>query len=269
MKILSGIVLGIALCLTAQPGLSDAKPDSAVPLDAREVGNKFHRKTWKWQDGYAYFGPVGLFQASRKLRESAEGNWYVKQPGLLCVKADWKTILTESPFETCWQLARDGSGQLWIAPEGSKKGWNKFNPKKELAHGNIGRYEFQYARIKRKLIDARWLDHRTLREMYTGKSWVWEDSIAYFGKSGIFKVTPKIGKPMIGRWYTDVKGEVCYDIAWGFSGRKTDVKQCWAHARDVKNRLWQSEAGDLEGWYRFNPATNLVQGDLAAAKARR
>ena len=248
--------------LVASTGWAGSRPEPGTLLSKTELVRLFAGKTWKWEDGSAYFGRRGFFKASRKLRESAVGKWGTRSQGEICAVGNWTTAYAKNRFSLCWKLLRDGSGRLWISPETEPESWTPFDARSELTAGDTRRDAFEYARIKRRLIDAKPLTSGQVRHLFEKKSWKWENGFAYFGPHGMFRAATADGSRAGGRWYTADGGAICFNAIWWTDGKGRRVEECWLHAVDVRNRLWQTSSDDPEGWYLFDHKSDLVSGRL-------
>ena len=267
MRIFAGALLGLALVISAQVGVAADKPEPSQPLSTDEVTALFSNKTWKWEDGSGFFARRGEFRAVRKLRETARGAWTTPSPGEICISGSWATVYTRTPFDLCWQMVRDARGQIWMSSAENPDEWNTFDPKTDLARGDVDRWAFAYARSNRHFVLAEYLEPPAVRAIFGEKSWLWEDGIAYFGQFGRFKAKGVDGATAEGRWYADNKGQLCFEGVWSSIRQASSVKECWLHASDSRGRLWQTPADDPEGWYLFDTRTSLWADDLTRLDA--
>lgn len=242
---------------TSQPSLAQTAVDDRTALSPLEISRMFSGQTWNWPEGSAYFGRKGLFQATKNLRETASGKWFISQSGELCAKAQWKTLYTNTPFSACWAFSRNAEGAIWISQSAAGSDWHPFDPKTELSRGDVKRYEFDYASIPRKFIVSRFLRPREVEALYTNKAWLWDDGLALFGRLSVFNAATGKGEKAEGRWFVESEGKLCYEAVWSGPSGSTKRKECWQHALDKHGRLWQTPANVPEGWYVFNVKSRL------------
>ena len=250
-------MLALFPVIAGLPGHATSAVEQRELIKPQEIALMFAGKTWKWPEGSAFFGRKGTFQATKYLRESAGGYWYVSEYGSLCAKANWNTVYTQTPFARCWVFSRSADGSFWFSERRTTYDWQRFQPEKELTSGNINRHEFEYARIPRKLIESRFLAPREVEALYTNKVWLWEEGLAVFGRLSVFNAVTTKNEKAEGRWFIESDGKVCYEAKWTGPNGSSMRKDCWMHALDKKNRLWQTPASDPEGWYRFNSKSLL------------
>ncbi|MDT8327862.1 MAG: DUF995 domain-containing protein [Roseovarius sp.] len=128
-------------------------PKTEIPvkeLDAQDVAGIYGGKTWKWEDGHAYFGSGGVLTAVSGQNSIGEGNWYSKQKGRICINAIWKGPgFGDVQKESCWLHAKDANGVIWQTPVAEELEWSRFKPDETLVKGNP--YASLFNRQKRNL----------------------------------------------------------------------------------------------------------------------
>ena len=130
-----------------------SSPKTEIPvkaMDAQALARLYAGKTWKWEDGHAYFGSGGALTAVSGLNSIGEGKWYAKRTGQLCMNAIWKGAdFGNVQKERCWLHAKDAKGVIWQAPIAEDLEWSRFKPEEDLIRGNP--YAARFDRQKRQL----------------------------------------------------------------------------------------------------------------------
>ena len=90
-------------------------------------------------------------------------------------------------------------------------------------------------------------------DIYSDKTWRWEDGAGYFGRGGEFKAwsTDDTGTPGYGtgRWTSDDAGRLCFNATWQYGSNSTQVSECFGHRR-ADGALYQRVEPTGE-WYAF------------------
>lgn len=122
----------------------------ANPMDAVKLARMYAGKTWKWEDGHAYFGDGGALTAVAGDTSIGEGKWFATRKGNLCIDATWTgTDYDSVRTKRCWLHAEDAGGTIWQSPTDDIWGWGVFDPRRDLARGNI--YASRFARQKQRI----------------------------------------------------------------------------------------------------------------------
>jgi hypothetical protein len=86
------------LMLVAGTGVAHSQqlqpPANAEPLSSAELTELYSDRTWKWEDGAAYFAPDGEFHAvtgEERERTEATGTWTTRNQGRLCFRGIWRS----------------------------------------------------------------------------------------------------------------------------------------------------------------------------------
>ena len=118
-------------------------------IDEREVARMYFGKTWRWDDGHAYFGNNGALTAIAENNSVGEGKWYVTGKGELCIEARWSSPNYDSvDNKRCWAHASDDSARIWQTPTSDMRAWHVFEPGKNLVNGNP--YARRFTHLKRQ-----------------------------------------------------------------------------------------------------------------------
>jgi len=112
-------------------------------------------------------------------------------------------------------------------------------------------------------VDAGWL-----AELYSDKTWNWDDGHIYFAPGGTFEAAAAPAQSGEGAWYATKDGKICFNGRWSSEGASRPAKKCWKHARDRQNRLWQAP---MNGWFKmkwslFDYEEELVPGNINQSK---
>lgn len=262
----------VALGLFSAEASAETLSGTIYALQTEWLEQKYSDKTWKWENGHAYFAPDGTFQAAVGRKQSATGKWYGVKGGKICFKAEWTSDAGSGPAKKCWKHVADEDKQIWQAPlEGSfVLKWAPFDPETQLVPGNIYKSRFEYASGARKGIPAKTMAPREVARIYAGKTWKWEDGHAYFGSGG--ELTALSGRNAIGEgaWSAKGQGHLCINATWK-SPDYGDVRKerCWLHAKDETGVIWQTPVDDVRQWSRFAPEEYLINGNPYASRFNR
>lgn len=119
-------------------------------VGGRQLAEMYQGKTWKWEDGHAYFGDNGEVTAATENDSFGKGRWYTDAQGDLCIKAEWASPDYDGiENKRCWLHARDANGRLWQTPTDDMRAWYVFDPKQNLVEGNP--YAPRVNRLRRRL----------------------------------------------------------------------------------------------------------------------
>lgn len=95
-----------------------------------------------------------------------------------------------------------------------------------------------------------------LRQIYSGKTWVWSDGGGYFDSSGSFFAavgsTPTSAFLARGRWMAGSQGELCFQALWNGQIGKNAETTCFYH-KVANGNILQKKGQDGE-WYTFKKA---------------
>lgn len=254
--------------------ISSAEPPEHNPLPIAQdwLSQAFSNKTWEWDDGHAYFGPDGDFQAVVGRTQSAKGEWYTAPGGKVCFKAEWSSGNTAAPAKKCWKHVADEQKQVWQAPleGGLWYNFSRFDPRDDLVTGNIYEYRYQYVTGQRPGINAKPLEARAVADTFLGKTWTWKNGHGYFGNDGTFTAIAGDNEIGEGKWYATSQGRLCVDATWTSPEYgSVENKRCWRHAKDEKGTIWQSPTDQNWAWSVFAPRDNLVRGNVYAKRFAR
>ena len=120
------------------------------PLRNDELIKLYYGKTWKWEDGHAFFANRGELRAVSGTNSIGEGIWYPKKKGRLCIDATWAGADFDSvKNKRCWLHLVDDAGNIWQAASEDPTGWVLFEPEKEFLKGD--RYGKQFTKLKGRL----------------------------------------------------------------------------------------------------------------------
>jgi hypothetical protein len=104
--------------------------------------------------------------------------------------------------------------------------------------------------------DERLLTEGELRQIYSGKTWVWSDGGGYFDSSGSFFAavgsTPTSAFLARGRWMAGHQGELCFQALWNGQIGKNAETTCFYH-KVTNGNILQKKGQDGE-WYTFRNA---------------
>lgn len=122
--------------------------------------------------------------------------------------------------------------------------------------------------------DAQPLGSSELRELYSDRTWEWEDGAAYFAPDGDFQaVTAGGDTEATGSWNTRSGGRVCFRGIWRSEGSEEDLTHCFEHVA-ADGKIWQRRATPGAAWTVFRSAdddanevyASFEQGDRVAAE---
>lgn len=267
MKVFTVPAASLAIALMVQPVNADPIPRPSQPADGPYIAQLFHGKTWIWDDGHAYFGSGGEFQAVLGERESGSGRWYATSGGKLCFEGDWRQGKNTFPADQCWRHVTDTDGRLWQTRDELSSDWSVFDPETELVPGNPNEADFALARRDLNEVPTTRAQGREIALMFYNKTWAWGAGHAYFGNNGVFNAVTGPDSYGEGRWYTTKSGNLCIDATWTSAEYGSEDKTtCWSHAMDAQGRLWQAESDDLESWNVFLPDEQLAPGNPNASR---
>lgn len=144
-----GFAAVTALLVFAHPGSADKKPRPAQKVDGKYLANTYNGNSWKWRQGYAYFGGGGVFKAVWEDRGYAEGKWYATHSGNVCYEAHWKSNKGEQDSKVCWPHVSDTNGVVWQRSGPDSNEWYRLRPETRFEPGFAFKRSFN--RIKRGL----------------------------------------------------------------------------------------------------------------------
>lgn len=101
--------------------------------------------------------------------------------------------------------------------------------------------------------DERLLTESELRQIYSGKTWVWSDGGGFFNTNGTFFAavgsTPTSAFLARGRWMAGQHGELCFQALWNGQIGKNAETTCFYH-KAANGKILQKKGQDGE-WYTF------------------
>ncbi len=120
-----------------------------------------------------------------------------------------------------------------------------------------------------KLPETRYnVDIDWLTELYSDKTWVWDDGHAYFAPDGRFQAAVWPDQSAEGTWYGAKDGKICFNALWTSKAGSGPAKKCWKHVVDDQKQLWQAP---LDGWFvlkwaSFDYREQLITGNIHESK---
>jgi len=121
-----------------------------------------------------------------------------------------------------------------------------------------------------------YLSPAEIRQMYSGRTWMWSEGGGYFDPSGSFHAA--VGDSATtaflarGTWSAGPQGELCFSALWNGQIGKNDERTCFYHKAEG-GRIMQRK-GQTGEWYAFRSApgkagdeyNKLVQGNRIGTK---
>jgi hypothetical protein len=121
--------------------------------------------------------------------------------------------------------------------------------------------------------DAEPLSAAELRDLYSDRTWRWDDGAGYFAPDGVFHaVTEEQGEHAytMGTWNTADQGQLCFEGEWNSRDDSGEVTTCFSH-RQANGTIWQRAEPDGE-WTVFRSPdeageyARFAQGDWVTVK---
>jgi len=121
-----------------------------------------------------------------------------------------------------------------------------------------------------------YLSPAELRQMYSGRTWMWSEGGGYFDPSGTFHAAVGSGATSAfvarGTWTAGAQGELCFSAMWNGQVGRNDERTCFYH-RAEGGKILQRK-GQSGEWYTFRSApgkasdeyNKLVRGDRISPK---
>ena len=121
-----------------------------------------------------------------------------------------------------------------------------------------------------------YLSPAELRQMYSGRTWMWSEGGGYFHPNGTFHGAVGNGATTAfvarGTWSAGAQGELCFSALWNGQVGRNDERTCFYH-RAEGGKILQRK-GQSGEWYTFRSApgragdeyNKLVQGDRVSPK---
>jgi hypothetical protein len=114
-----------------------------------------------------------------------------------------------------------------------------------------------------------------LRQLYSGRTWVWSEGGGYFAPDGRFYAAVGSDAPSSylarGKWQTGANGEMCFQALWNGQSGKSVERTCFYH-KMVQGRILQKK-GDAGAWYVFRGSSRhkdefnkILPGDRIQSK---
>jgi hypothetical protein len=118
------------------------------------------------------------------------------------------------------------------------------------------------------------LQPQEVRNMYSGKTWVWDAGGGYFAPNGTYQAWTQDSEYGLmhatGRWTVEIGGQLCYSARWHYANTSNTSQDCFAHL-DSNGAVLQRNERDGGQWYRFGrrsgsgyDSPRLRQGNLVA-----
>jgi hypothetical protein len=121
-----------------------------------------------------------------------------------------------------------------------------------------------------------YLSPAEIRQMYSGRTWMWSEGGGYFDPSGSFHAA--VGDSATtaflarGTWSAGAQGELCFSALWNGQIGKNDERTCFYHKAEGGKILQRK--GQTGEWYAFRNApgrasdeyNKLVQGNRIGTK---
>jgi hypothetical protein len=112
-------------------------------------------------------------------------------------------------------------------------------------------------------VDIDWLV-----DLYSDKTWEWENGHAYFAPDGTFQAAVGPDESAEGKWYGVKDGKICFKATWTNEAGSGPAKKCWKHVADDQKRLWQAslDGGFTLKWAPFDYTEQLIPGNIHRSK---